>query len=152
MELCRAAYEVALLHCRVFIAFIVISIFLAIFVEYFGKKKARGFFVMTMTWVVINFIVALLLFHHIRIPELAYLEKTLTHILNWVGINILLDFFYGICGLILLRRSHFRSKWSDYLWGFGVAVLFQSGGLLLLDLIFFYRVDVLYNTFLELVN
>jgi hypothetical protein len=148
MDLAQLVYDVARFHCWLLVAFVSVSFFLALIVEFFGKKKARGFFVMTLVWVFIHLVVALLLFNHIRLPEPAVIEYVLTHILKWIRVNILLDLFYGICGMVLIWQSRLRLGWSDYLWGFGVAVLVQCGGLLVMDLTFFYRINVLFNAYL----
>ncbi len=148
MNFSRAIFNLSYQHCVFLLIFIAISFVLAIMFGLSRKKFGNNFALMTVVWATINFVIVIILLEHIHIPSEVYIEQIFSHIIKWMRINIGLDIFYGICGGILIWQGFKSVKYQQMLKGFGIAVILQGIGLLILDFIFLKKVDLLFRSFL----
>lgn len=110
----------------------VINIVVAIFRRTKNKDKKHYFWEMNGLWNIVNFGIALygIIFTINTFDKLLDGSRDVNAQINIIGFNIPLDIIYCLVGLILKRQGSVRLK------GYGDAVTFQGGFLLIFDILF----------------
>lgn len=110
----------------------VINIVVAIFRRTKNKDKKHYFWEMNGLWNIVNFGIALygIIFTINAFDKLLDGSRDVNAQINIIGFNIPLDIIYCLVGLILKRQGSVRLK------GYGDAVTFQGGFLLIFDILF----------------
>lgn len=128
-------------HLLLYFIWSIFSIISGLFVFLSSHLIFHYFFMMTLSWGVINLVIAALLYLHIRGHH--YLEDSMVkqikiqhHIEKYLYLNIGLDVGYIGIGSLMLVFS-FTTSTLHKLWlGFGTAILAQGIIMLLLDVCF----------------
>lgn len=110
----------------------VINIVVAIIRRTKNKDKKHYFWEMNGLWNIVNFGIALygIIFTINTFDKLLDGSRDVNAQINIIGFNIPLDIIYCLVGLILKRQGSVRLK------GYGDAVTFQGGFLLIFDILF----------------
>lgn len=145
MDTAQAIYQVCRDHVFLFAGFTGASAMVALLLTFGKLAEGRWLALMTSVWVVIHTAIAMLLLRHIHVPSTLLLGYTFAHIMKWLAVNLVLDLLYGLVGYLLLIKAGRLIGERYMLRGFGMAVLLQSIGLIVIDTLFLVRVYVLYR-------
>ena len=143
MELYPEVLALAKAHLIKFIAFTASAFLLGFILFFIQGVKGRWFALMTLTWVVVNGLIAWTLHYHLNHPPHLNLPSVQGHVLFWMGFNLILDSFYILCALGLYWLVRNTDGYDELFHGFGNAVLVQGFGLLGIDLFFFWQLVML---------
>ncbi|MCE2495125.1 MAG: hypothetical protein J4F31_00830 [Flavobacteriales bacterium] len=117
------AYDHGLRFCVV----IAISAPGAYFLARRKTEWCRGFSIMTWVWCIVNTIVAIMRFNHIRVPNPDQLAFAQGHSLFWMLLNLVFDFFVIVSGLLAYFIGRFQNVGNLFL---GLAAGWATQGLL----------------------
>lgn len=121
-------YTDAFAHGLRFSGVIVLSAAVALALWRRGTERNRGFATMTWSWCLVNTIVAILWFNHIRIPSPDQIVFVQDHLVYWMQINLAFDGFVLISGSL----AYFIGKvWRAGDVFLGLAAGWATQGLLL---------------------